>query len=69
MDPIDEDPKNDYKWGIFYVNDKDPRVFVPKRYGFGWTLNFSRSWSYVILISILALAVGDYLYFHHSDAH
>jgi uncharacterized membrane protein len=33
---------NNYKWGIFYYNRTDPRIFVPKRFGFGYTLNFGK---------------------------
>jgi hypothetical protein len=29
--------------GDFYFNKNDPKIFVPKRYGFGYTLNFGCS--------------------------
>jgi len=52
------DPTN-YKWGIFYFNRNDHRILVPKRSkSMGWTLNFARIYSYIILISIFALAVA-----------
>ena len=51
------DPTN-YKWGIFYFNPNDQRIMVPKRSkSMGWTLNFARMYSYIILILIFALAV------------
>ena len=51
------DPTN-YKWGIFYFNPDDQRIMVPKRSkSMGWTLNFARMYSYIILILIFALAV------------
>lgn len=39
---IDAMSKNPDNWkGIFYVNNKDPRIIVPKKNpSFGWTLNF-----------------------------
>lgn len=50
------DPTN-YKWGIFYFNPNDQRIMVPKRSkSMGWTLNFARMYSYIILILIFVLA-------------
>lgn len=52
------DPEN-YKWGIFYFNSKDPRILVPKRNRLmGWTLNFANPYSYFILMGIAAFAIG-----------
>lgn len=52
------DPTN-YKWGIFYFNLDDQRIMVPKRSkSMGWTLNFARMYSYIILILIFALAAA-----------
>lgn len=49
------DPTN-YKWGIFYFNPKDPRLFLPKRIPvMGFTLNFANPFSYLILILLLAI--------------
>jgi len=59
-DPLDRmrnDPEN-YKWGIFYFNRKDPRMLVPKRNRLmGWTMNFASPYSYLILICIAAFAI------------
>lgn len=38
-----------YRWGLFYVNPEDPRLWVPKRMGLGWTLNFARGGSWLVL--------------------
>lgn len=47
-----------WKGGIIYYNKDDPRIFVPKRNGFGYTLNFGNRWSYLILfIIILAIVI------------
>ncbi len=52
------DPTN-YKWEIFYFNPDDQRIMVPKRSkSMGWTLNFARMYSYIILILIFALAAA-----------
>ena len=42
-----------WKWGIFYVNRENPDLFVPKRYGIGYTLNFGNRWSRGVLALIL----------------
>lgn len=48
---------NNYKWGIFYCNKSDPRIFVPKRMGIGYTLNFSKPYVTIGLILFILLAV------------
>lgn len=42
-----------WKWGIIYVNRDDPQIFVPKRYGIGYTLNFGNRWSWAAVALIL----------------
>ena len=50
-----DDEKN-WKWGIFYFNAADPRIFPPKRVKqLGWTLNFARWQAWIILFLILSL--------------
>jgi uncharacterized membrane protein len=41
--------------GFFYNNPDDPAVFVPKRFGLGWTVNFGHPRGKLFLISILLL--------------
>lgn len=48
-----DDVKRHWKWGIFYINPEDPRLWVPKYLGIGWTLNFSRPIAWVILVVLL----------------
>jgi uncharacterized membrane protein len=53
-DPIDD--LRNYKWNSFYVNRHDRRIIVPKRNrASGWTLNFARIETYLILIIFLSL--------------
>ena len=53
---MNEDLKN-YKWGIFYYNPDDNRVFVPKRLkALGWTLNFANPYSYLVILGIIVFA-------------
>ncbi len=51
----DRSPDRCWKAGIFYVNPDDPALFVEKRFGIGYTLNFAHPLSWLILgLSILA---------------
>ncbi|HEY0174915.1 MAG TPA: DUF5808 domain-containing protein [Pedobacter sp.] len=62
----DFEPSEDignYKWGIFYFNQNDPRIIVPKRIKFqGWTLNFAKHESYwiVIMIFVVTYLISKY---------
>lgn len=47
-----------WKLGIFYFNRHDPALFVEKRFGIGWTVNFARPIGWIILVSILVVAFG-----------
>ena len=44
-----------WKAGIFYYNPADPRIWVAKRSGLGWTLNFAHFTSYLITALILLI--------------
>ena len=46
-----------YYW-FLYWNPDDKRIFVPKRYGFGWTINFANPLAVAVLI---AMVVGTTL--------
>jgi uncharacterized membrane protein len=49
---------SNWKW-IFYVNPKDPRVFVPKMNPeFGWTFNFGNKYTYFGFILIVMILVA-----------
>jgi len=52
------DPDN---WkGIFYVNKKDPRVWVSKLVPMtGWTLNFGNTYTYIGTIAIILILVAS----------
>jgi len=48
-------PEN-YKWGFFYFNRSDYRIIVPKiNKRMGWTFNFARPESYLIIAAFVAL--------------
>ena len=43
--------------GFFYNNPDDPAVFVPKRFGLGWTMNFGHPQAKLVLIGMLLLVL------------
>ena len=46
-------PTGDGWGGLVYANPADPRLVVPKRWGVGWTLNFARPMSWVVLAALV----------------
>ena len=50
------DNPDNWKWGLFYYNKMDKRIFPPKRIpGLGWTVNFANPYSFLTLIGIIFL--------------
>lgn len=44
-----------WKWGIFYFNPDDKRIFPPKKDpAFGWTVNFANWRSILAFVLMLA---------------
>lgn len=41
--------------GLLYSNSDDPAMFVPKRFGIGWTLNFGHPRARLFLITMMVL--------------
>lgn len=53
-----------YRWGVFYNNPEDPRLWVPKRIGLGWTLNYARPaawWLTALFLLPVAAVLGAVL--------
>jgi uncharacterized membrane protein len=44
-----------WKAGLLYVNADDPAIFVEKRFGLGYTVNFGRPASWIILAALLLI--------------
>lgn len=59
MDNNNQDPDN-WKWGLFYYNKEDKRLFPPKRNPYmGWTINFANPKSigaFALLLLIIILS-------------
>src|SRR6266436_2835747 len=56
-DDVFRDDDRYWYGGSFYNNPDDPAVFVPKRFGLGWTLNFGHPQAKLVLIGILLLVL------------
>lgn len=55
---IDRDDDQYWKLGQFYFNKDDPSIFLEKRFGIGWTVNWARPTAWLFLLAIIILAVG-----------
>lgn len=44
-----------WKAGLFYWNPNDPAIFVEKRFGVGWSLNYGNPRSWLVLLALLVL--------------
>lgn len=56
--PISRDDDKYWKLGTFYYNPQDPSLFIEKRFGIGWTMNFGRPLSWVIFIGLMLFVAG-----------
>jgi uncharacterized membrane protein len=43
--------------GMFYVNREDPSLFVERRFGFGYTINFGNPKAVALLVGFLGLII------------
>ncbi|BBH22678.1 membrane protein [Paenibacillus baekrokdamisoli] len=44
--------------GAFYYNADDPALFVPKRFGIGWTVNMARPSSWLVVGAIIIIPIS-----------
>lgn len=56
--PVDPTPNECWKAGIIYNNPNDAALFVQRRDGMGFTINFGNRWSWVVF-GALALMIGS----------
>jgi uncharacterized membrane protein len=59
--PVDPTPDQYWRLGSFYYNPNDPAIFVQKRIGLGYTLNFGNPFSWIttgmVAAGVIALAL------------
>lgn len=51
----DYDEDDYWKGGLFYFNKNDPSIFVEKRFGIGWTINFANPKGYLLVFGPLLI--------------
>ncbi|MCS4593175.1 hypothetical protein KTJ89_09305 [Brevibacterium sediminis] len=59
VEALRQDDSN-WKLGLFYASMRDRAPLIPKRYGWGWTVNFGSPWIWlagVILVIVVVWAV------------
>lgn len=57
----DRTPDECWKLGVFYFNRNDSAIFVEKRFGVGWTLNFGNWRSWLVTAAILSFILAGLL--------
>ncbi len=55
---IKRDDDRYWKYGAFYVNKDDPAMFVEKRFGIGFTINFGKPAAVLLFFGFLAVIIG-----------
>ncbi|MCX6311610.1 MAG: DUF5808 domain-containing protein [Bacteroidetes bacterium] len=46
-----------WKAGFIYYNPNDKRIFPPKKYGMGWTVNFANPFSVLAFALVIIIAI------------
>jgi uncharacterized membrane protein len=51
------EPQSDSYWkaGVFYFNPDDPAIFVSKRVGIGYTMNFANRMSWLVVVGMVLI--------------
>jgi uncharacterized membrane protein len=55
---INRDDDKHWKLGVFYFNPNDPAIFLEKRFGIGWTINFARPLAWTIFILLIGTIIA-----------
>ena len=56
--PLLADDDEHWKLGLFYVNRDDASLFLPERFGIGWTMNFARPAAWAIIVGGVAVTAA-----------
>lgn len=65
--PGGRSPEACWKYGLFYFNPDDPALFVEKRVGIGYTVNFAHvsAWIIMALTLLVPLGLAAWAISHH----
>lgn len=58
MDNFNRQNDEFWRWGIIYNNLNDPAIWVEKRTGLDWTLNFGHKEAWLIIFMILVIPIA-----------
>lgn len=59
---MDANEDSYWKGGLFYFNKNDPSIFVEKRFGVGWTINFANPLGYlIVLVPLIVILLFSFL--------
>ena len=56
-DYLSDDDDEHWKLGIFYCNRDDASIFLPERFGIGWTINFARPAAWILIGCFIAMDI------------
>ena len=54
---VNRDDDRHWKLGVFYFNPDDPAIFLEKRFGVGWTVNWARPVAWALVFGPLVLII------------
>jgi uncharacterized membrane protein len=60
-DPVEPTPNECWKAGVIYYNPKDAALFVEKRSGLGYTLNFGNHWSWPLILGMMLVVSSAFV--------
>lgn len=60
VQPVDDD--SHWKLGSIYFNPQDPSIFVEKRAGIGWTMNFAHPAGWIVLAGVAIAIVASLVF-------
>jgi len=55
---VNREDDQHWKLGVFYVNKNDPSIFIEKRFGIGFTINFGNPIGVAVMVGLLLLIAG-----------
>ncbi len=58
--PVEATPDQGWEGGVLYYNPNDAALFVEKRIGLGYTLNFGNRWSWVLLLGLAVILASAF---------
>ncbi|MBD1366845.1 hypothetical protein IDJ77_23750 [Mucilaginibacter sp. ZT4R22] len=58
MNELEKKDASHWIWGLIYYNPADPKLVVPKRFGWGWTFNFAHKGSWIFILMVVGIIIA-----------